>query len=356
MDLWFDRVSGTESFRVSGTEPFPGGWLFFPAQPTAGLVLAAALVLDYLLADPWGWPHPVRVMGAVIAWGQGYILKHCSTPRAQQWGGAVLTLTLVGGSYGVGWGLVAIGNAIHPWAGILVQVILMASCLGGRSLRFAALEVLDPLEKEDLPEARQRLSRYVGRDTEHLTASEILRALIETVAENTPDGATAPLFYAFLGGAPLALAYKASSTLDSMVGYRHPPFTHLGTVPARCEDGLTWLPCRLTVLTLALLSRDPWGFWQRCRQDAQADPSPNSGWSEAAFAWRLQIQLGGTNFYQGIPKVKPKLGIPARPLTPQVVRESLGLLRQVVWIWGSLMVGATLLLTVLQLMVVYFTP
>jgi adenosylcobinamide-phosphate synthase len=211
-------------------------WLFFPAQPTAPLVLAMALALDYLLADPWGWPHPVRVMGAVIAWGQGYILQHCLTPSAQRWGGAMLTLALVAGSYAAGWSLIAIAQALHPWAGILMQTVLMASCLGGRSLRFAALEVLDSLEKGDLPQARQRLSRYVGRDTEHLTEPEILRAVIETVAENTPDGATAPLFYAFLGGAPLALAYKASSTLDSMVGYRHAPFTYLGTVPARCED------------------------------------------------------------------------------------------------------------------------
>jgi adenosylcobinamide-phosphate synthase len=325
--LWFDWVNGMEFL------------LFFPAQPTAALVLAASLGLDYLLADPWGWPHPVRAMGAAIAWGQGCILRCCSTPQAQRWGGGGLTLVLVGGSYGVGWGLVTVCNGIHPWVGILAQIVLMASCLGGRSLRFAALEVLDPLEKGDLPGARQRLSRYVGRDTENLTELEILRAVIETVAENTPDGATAPLFYAFLGGAPLALAYKASSTLDSMVGYRHAPFTYLGTLPARCEDGLTWLPCRLTVLTLALLSRDPWGFWQRCHRDAKADPSPNSGWSEAAFAWRLQIQLGGTNFYQGIPKVKPKLGIPTRPLTPQMVWESVGILRQILWVWGSLMVG-----------------
>jgi adenosylcobinamide-phosphate synthase len=318
--------------------------LFFPSQPAAPLVLAAALGLDYWLADPWGWPHPVRVMGAVIAWGQSCILRRCPTPAAQRWGGAALTLALLAGSYAAGWGLIAVAQALHPWAGILMQIILMASCLGGRSLRFAALEVLDPLEKGDLPQARQRLSRYVGRDTEHLTEAEILRAVVETVAENTPDGATAPLFYAFLGGAPLALAYKASSTLDSMVGYRHAPFTYLGTVPARCEDGLTWLPCRLTVLTLALLSGDPWGFWQRCRRDGRADPSPNSGWSEAAFAWWLQIQLGGTNFYRGIPKEKPKVGIPARPLSPQVVRESLGLLRQVLGVWGSWMVGVTLVL------------
>ncbi|MEN9230475.1 MAG: adenosylcobinamide-phosphate synthase CbiB [Thermostichus sp. DG02_5_bins_236] len=322
---------------------------FFPAQETALLVLVAALGLDYLLADPWGWPHPVRVMGAVITVGQRYILNSCRTAQAQCWGGAVLTLLLVLGSYGLGGGLVAVGNWVHPGVGILVQVVLMASCLGGRSLRFAALEVLQPLQAGDLQQARQRLSRYVGRDTEHLSEPEILRAILETVAENTPDGATAPLFYAFLGGAPLALAYKAISTLDSMVGYRRAPFTHLGRVAARCEDGLTWLPCRLTVLTLALLSRDPWSFWDRCRQDARADPSPNSGWSEAAFAWRLGIQLGGTNVYQGQPIEKPKLGIPSRPLSPQVVLESLQLLRQILLIWAGGMMGVLLVLRFLAL-------
>ncbi|MGQ9836752.1 MAG: adenosylcobinamide-phosphate synthase CbiB [Cyanobacteriota bacterium] len=322
---------------------------FFPAQKTAWVVLVASLGLDYLLADPWGWPHPVRVMGVAITLGQRWILKFCRTPQAQRWGGAGLTLVLGMGSYGVGWGLIALANGIHPWAGILVETVLMASCLGGRSLRFAAVEVLDPLQRGDLKQARQRLSRYVGRDTENLSAAEILRAVLETVAENTPDGATAPLFYAFLGGAPLALLYKAVSTLDSMVGYRRAPFTHLGMVPARCEDGLTWLPCRLTVLTLALLSRDPWLFWRCCQQDAQADPSPNSGWSEAAFAWRLGIQLGGINVYQGIPVEKPKLGIPTRALSPQIVLESLGLLRQILLIWGAAMTGILLMVHLLPL-------
>ncbi len=304
-----------------------------PVGPVDLGVLWGALLLDWGLGDPWHWYHPVQGMGQIINWGQGWILKTCHTPRAQRWGGALLTLALVIGSYGYGLVWILGMTWIHPLLGLGTQIVLLASCLGARSLRWAALEVLLVLEQGDLQEARRRLSRIVGRDTDHLDEAEICRALVETVAENTPDGATAPLFYGILGGAPLALAYKAISTLDSMVGYRRAPFTYLGSVPARLEDGLTWLPCRLTVLTLALGSPDPIRFWRCCRRDAVQDPSPNSGWSEAAFAWQLGVRLGGTNVYQGVPKVKPDLGPDRAPLTPQEVRRSLIELRRVMGIW-----------------------
>jgi adenosylcobinamide-phosphate synthase len=292
-----------------------------------------ALLLDFVLADPWEWFHPVQAMGWAIAQGQTLILRYCPQPWQQQVGGAILTSILVGVSYSYAAIAIELASRWHTWAGTAVHILLLASCLGAKSLRLAALSVLAPLERGDWMEARQQLSRYVGRDTSALDEVEICRALVETVAENTPDGATAPLFYGLIGGAPLAFAYKAISTLDSMVGYRHPPFTHLGRFPARLEDALTWLPCRLTVLTLALWSDRPLLFWRRCQQDARKDPSPNSGWSEAAFAWQLGIRLGGSNVYRGIPTVKPFLGVVQRPLTSAVVLAALGWLRQVLATW-----------------------
>lgn len=309
-----------------GADPFP--WV--PVDPW---VAVGALVLDRLLADPWSWYHPVQAMGQIITWGQGWILSTCRHPWQQRWGGGILTLVLVLGSWGYGAAWITLMTWIHPGLGMLTHIVLLASCLGARGLRLAAAAVLPDLEQGDLEGARGRLARIVGRDTDRLEQTEICRALVETVAENTPDGATAPLFYGILGGAPLALAYKAISTLDSMVGYRRAPYTYLGTIPARLEDGLTWLPCRLTVLTLALWDRDPIGFWRRCGEDARQDPSPNSGWSEAAFAWRLGVRLGGINTYQGISKPKPHLGLPQRDLSPGVVRDSLRWLRRVMGVW-----------------------
>ncbi|NJK61680.1 MAG: cobalamin biosynthesis protein CobD [Synechococcaceae cyanobacterium SM2_3_1] len=302
-------------------------------QPVSLPVLMAALILDYLLADPWTWYHPVQAMGSVIHWGQIWILKIFVTPLGQRLGGGLLTLLLVLGSYGAAVVLIQGCQLIHPLLGMGMSVIILASSLGARSLHRAALEVLTFLEQGELEQARQRLSLYVGRDTEQLDQQEICRALVETVAENTPDGATAPLFYGLIGGPPLAWAYKAVSTLDSMVGYRRAPYTYLGTIPARLEDGLTWLPSRLTVITLAFWSGSPWRFWQQCRRDACADPSPNSGWSEAAFAYTLGIQLGGLNFYQSQPKEKPRLGQPLRALDPAVVQDSVALLRKIMLTW-----------------------
>jgi adenosylcobinamide-phosphate synthase len=203
-----------------------------------------------------------------------------------------------------------------------------------------------------LAEARSKLSQYVGRDTEKLTEAEILRAVLETVTENATDGVTAPLFYAIVGAflpgvgsVPLALAYKAASTLDSMVGYRVEPYTDLGWFSAKLEDVLTWLPCRLTVITLALLSGKPKEVWRLCLRDATKDPSPNSGWSECAYAAILGVQLGGTNWYQGVAKDKPLLGDPVYPITPDKIYQALQLTRYcfLIWLGVAITFGTTLL-------------
>ncbi len=273
-------------------------------------------------------------MGWLIVQGKHLILRTCQKPWQQRGAGGLLTLVLITGSAVYAWGLVYGAAQVHIALALGAEVILLASTLGARSLRRAASEVYEPLVRGDLTTARHYLARYVGRDTETLSEPEICRAVIETVAENTPDGGTAPLFYAALGGAPLAFAYKAVSTLDSMLGYRTPPFTYLGTIPAKLEDGLTWLPCRLTVLTIAILSGQPWRFWQQCRTQALQDPSPNSGWSEAAYAWYLGVQLGGENTYRGIVTTKPLLGMATQPLSAAQIVASTYLLRRVMLIWS----------------------
>jgi len=260
--------------------------------------------------------------------------------------GVGLALTTIGLSGMTGWLSFWLSDLICPALRLVTEIILLASCFAGRSLRNAAGTVLQPLLSGDLQTARTMLSRYVGRDTADLPESEILRAVLETVTENATDGVMAPLFYAILGAflpvgaVPVALAYKAASTLDSMVGYRTAPYTHLGWFSARLEDCLTWLPCRLHVLTLALLSGQPRHVLRLCQRDGVQDPSPNSGWSEAAYAAVLGVQVGGTNQYGAVVKQKPLLGEPISPITPAKIWQATRLTRYCFLIWLSLAIGA----------------
>lgn len=314
--------------------------------PSAATVLVLASGVDFGLGDPWHWPHPVQGMGWVIARYAQWVLKVFHKPWILRCLGVGLALGLVGGVGLLGWFGVVGAWHIHSGVGVGVECVLLASCLAGRSLRDAAQDVLTPLTQEDLVTARSHLSRYVGRDTEALSKCEILRAVLETVTENGVDGVMAPVFYAIVGAfllpfgsVPLALAYKAASTLDSMVGYREAPYRDLGWCSARLEDGLTWFPCRLTVLTLGLLSGQPVRVWRVCQRDAIADPSPNSGWSECVYAAILGVQVGGTNWYGGKAKSKPLLGDRHRPITPEVIDQALDLTRSCYLLWVGLSVG-----------------
>ena len=285
-----------------------------------GLVLAA-VALDLAIGDPRRLPHPVVGMGAVIArleraWNRG-------SRRARRVRGALMTALMVAGSGLLAWAAIALLAWIHPWLGWLAEGWLLASCLAIRGLRDAALAVAAPLARGDLPAARRALAMIVGRDTEALDEGEVTRGAVETVAENTVDGITAPLLFALLGGAPLAVAYKAVNTLDSMVGYRSERYLDFGRAAARLDDAANWLPARLTALTLWLgaccLARRERGLRLRgalaaTRCEAPRHPSPNSGWPEAMVANLLGVQLGGINRYRGEISERARLGTPREPL------------------------------------------
>lgn len=302
-------------------------------------ILTIAAVLDYVIGDPRSWPHPVQVMGWGIDRYTQLVLKHWQNPLGQRIAGVVLVVITLSLSGVVSWLMVAVAQWVHAGLGIAVSSILLASCLAGRSLRRAAEDVLRPLQSGDLDAARAKLSLYVGRDTKDLAEPEILRAILETVTENATDGVMAPLFWAIVGSltpvgsVPFALVYKAASTLDSMVGYRDAPYTHIGWCSARLEDILTWLPCRLMVLSLISLSAQPGRVWKICRRDAPKDPSPNAGWSECAYAAILEVQMGGTNYYRGVARPKPLLGDDNRPITPAVIRQAMNLTRVNFLLW-----------------------
>ena len=305
----------------------------------SSLILPLAALEDYLVGDPWGWLHPVQVMGWTIQKYTDTALKFCSIGWQRRIAGVFLGLGLIIGSAIAGWFIVWSFTNIYPLLGNIVAIAILASCFAGKSLRVAVQDVLEPLSEGDLSSARSRLSLYVGRDTNNLSQGEILRALLETVAENTVDGVTAPLFYAIvgsftsIGAVPLALAYKAASTLDSMVGYRSEPYNDLGWFSAQLEDRLTWIPCRLTVLTLSCFSGRPLEVLSVCRRDGVKDPSPNSGWSEAVYAAILKVQLGGKNTYRGIVKEKPLLGDALEPISLTKIEYALALTRYCFLIW-----------------------
>jgi adenosylcobinamide-phosphate synthase len=301
--------------------------------------LIIAAFWDYLLGDPRFLIHPVQVMGWIIQKYTKFTLNLHSQPWQRRLSGIVLGLSLIIGSGFIGWLIVKIAEDFNFWLGWGIEIILLASCFAGRSLRQAAEDVLQPLLSKNLTTARTKLSLYVGRDTNNLSTTEILRAVLETIGENAVDGIMAPLFYAILGvclgigGVPLALGYKAASTLDSMIGYLQEPYTDIGWFSAQLEDRLTWLPCRLTVLTLAFFSGKPRAVLAICRRDAILDPSPNSGWSECVYAAILGVQLGGVNTYKGETKVKPLLGNPDSTVTPETIEKALNLTRYCFLSW-----------------------
>ncbi len=312
-------------------------------QALDGSILILAALIDFAVGDPIKLLHPVQVIGWAIAFFRDLTITKKSpkfSPLVMKILGVLLGITLIVGSGGITWLIITLAWQLDLRLGIIISSILLASCFAGKSLKNAAQDVLVALESHNLPEARRRLSRYVGRDTENLTKPEILRAVLETITENAVDGVTAPLFYGFIGfllfswnGVSIAMAYKAASTLDSMVGYRQSPYTDLGWFSAKTEDFLTWLPCRLTVFTLGLISGKPLTVWRICQRDAIVDPSPNSGWSQCIYAAILEVQMGGENQYQGQYKFKPLLGDNIDLITANKVKEALNLTRICCLLW-----------------------
>jgi adenosylcobinamide-phosphate synthase len=306
--------------------------------------LIIAAYLDYLIGDPWGWLHPVQVMGWIIDRFTKVTLKYCDRSYLRRIAGVVLFWILILGTGGISWLIIYACEWVHQWLSVGVQSIALASCFAGRSLRQAADDVLSVVDPEDLSLARSKLSMYVGRDTDKLSIAEIDRAIFETITENAIDGVMAPLFYSIVGlfiptvgAVPLAMAYKAASTLDSMVGYRREPYADLGWFSAKAEDLLTWLPCRLSVLTLSIISGKPLTVWQLCLRDADRDPSPNSGWSECAYAAALGVQVGGINYYKGQVQQKPLLGDDLQPITADIIQQALKLTRYNFLLWLGLL-------------------
>ena len=286
-------------------------------------VLLPAVVLDLLLGDPHWMPHPVRWMGRTISALERLLRRlFPKTPAGERGAGILLVLALPalfgGGSALILWGL----GRLNPWISWAVQLWFTYHLLAARSLQTESMAVYYPLKAHELEGARQAVSRIVGRDTQALDETGVAKAAVETVAENTCDGVTAPLIFLFLGGLPAGMAYKAVSTLDSMVGYKNDKYRWFGWASARLDDLLNFIPARLSGLFLclgaALLPGCSGGrAWTVFWRDRRKHASPNSAHTEAACAGALEVQLAGDASYFGKLVHKPTLGDPIRPVEPE---------------------------------------
>jgi adenosylcobinamide-phosphate synthase len=291
------------------------------------IIILAAVILDVVIGDPRWMPHPVVYIGRLIRGGEALIRGRTSSARGLKLGGVLLTLAVAVGTYVLFAALLWLAYKINPWLGWVLSVYFMSQTLAVNSLYKHAVAAAVPLARGDLPQARLALAMMVGRDTATLDESEIVRGVVETVAENTVDGITAPLFYGFLGGPPLAMAYKAINTLDSMIGYKDERYQDLGWAGARLDDVANYIPARLTgLLYLGLAPLTPGGLryvWRTMRRDAGRHPSPNSGIPEAAVAGALEVQLGGVNYYRGVASWRATMGEKKRILEIKHIYQGL---------------------------------
>ena len=307
--------------------------------------LLVAFLADLAFGDPPLLPHPVRLFGLFISQGERLMRRMARSNRALFCGGAVLVLTLTCAVFLGAWLLIRLLRHASPTAGTLAALYLAYSTLSIRGLDDAGTTVVTHLRNSDLGRARSSLAMIVGRDTETLSEPDILRAVTETMAENCSDGVVAPLFYLSLGGVPAALTYKVINTLDSMIGYRNDRYLYFGKFAARLDDVANFVPARLTALLVTLsavcLRLHGLDALRVTRRDAQLQPSPNSGYPEAAFAGALGIRLGGLNFYRGQPSEKAYLGEARRPLSVDLFPE----VRRLFYATSSAMLAVSLLIS-----------
>lgn len=281
------------------------------------LILCAAVcgfALDMLLGDPARIPHPVVFMGRCVTHAETFLRARLpKTPRGELLGGAILAASLPLLTFSATLGLCRLAARTHPAAGFALQALWAWQCVAVRGLADAARAVY---AARDLPGARAAVSRIVGRDTARLDESGVIRAAVESVAENFSDGVAAPLLCFFLGGAPLAMAYKAVNTMDSMIGYKNARYLYFGRAAAKLDDAANYVPSRVAALFLilaaAVTGQDARNAFRIWRRDRRNHASPNAGQTESVCAGALGIRLGGAAWYFGEYRDKPHIGDAAR--------------------------------------------
>jgi len=294
-------------------------------------IVLAAMALDLLIGDPRRLPHPVVIIGKWTALLERLLRNPQAPPGRLKASGCALVPAVTIPAFALTAALCWLAGLISPWLGYAAQAWLISTTIAVKGLKDAALDVFGRLACGDLTEARRRVGFIVGRDTAHLDEGEVSRAAVETVAENTVDAIAAPLFFALLGAAPLAMLYRAANTLDSMVGYKNEKYRDFGWASARFDDLLNWIPARIGGMLLvwsALVTKgaSAGAAWRAVRAFARLHPSPNAGIPEAAAAGALGIRLGGLNYYGGVPSERARLGWPNRAIEAEDIRRAVRLM------------------------------
>ncbi len=309
------------------------------------LALLLGFGLDLLLGDPHGWPHLVRFYGKVIE-----VLEKLFYPMTnKRLGGLLLVLGTLALGAGVPAAVLYLAWRLSPWCYAAVGAILSWQCLAARSLQAESLRVYDALKTGTLADAQKAVGMIVGRDTAVLDESGVIRAAVETVAENTSDGEVAPLFCMMLLGPFGGCLYKAVNTMDSMVGYRNARYERFGTCAARLDDVMNYIPARLSALLMiaaaGICRADVKNAWRIWRRDRRKHASPNSAQTESVMAGALRVRLAGDAVYGGVVHKKPYIGDDLRPIEAEDIPRSHALL------WGT--AWLMLLLTLLERMCLY---
>ena len=314
------------------------------------LALLLGFCLDLLLGDPPRAPHPVRVIGALIAALEKGLRKlFPKSPGGELAGGIVLVILVLAISTAAAWAVLWLCGLVSVWLSLAVQTLLSYQLLATRSLRDESTKVYRALRDGTLEEARKAVSMIVGRDTERLDEAGVAKAAVETVAENASDGVIAPLLFLAIGGAPLGVLYKSINTMDSMVGYKNDRYLYFGRAAARLDDLVNLIPARLAGVLMCLAAR-PAGFdgknaWKIFLRDRKQHKSPNSAHTEAAAAGALDIQLAGSNYYFGKLVEKPTIGDPLRPVEPADILRCNRLMYATAFLAMVLFCGVPLLLS-----------
>ena len=285
--------------------------------------ILAAYLLDLIFGDPPSFPHPVK--------GIGWLIKKLEGPfrsiiKNERIAGTFFACVIIIPIWLITFVLTQATYFFNNYFGVVISIIIIYTSLSVKDLGIESLAVFDALKEGDMNRARISLSKIVGRDTANLDEREIIRATVETVAEKIVDGIISPLFYAFLGGASFAMAYKAINTLDSMVGYKNERYINFGWAAAKIDDVANFIPARLSVIFLILASLisgyNPIKTWNMTIRDGGKNPSPNSGLPEAAIAGALGVRLGGLNYYDSTAVQKSYIGDDINPLDKSHIKEA----------------------------------
>ncbi len=304
-------------------------------------------LIDILIGDPPRLPHPVVLIGKSIARLESAARKLFHSPAGLKAAGVILAAVVAGGSFAVTALLLYALREVNQLLFLLAGAWLVSTTIATKGLAVAAREIKQLLADGDLPGARRQVGMIVGRDTADMDGRDVTRATVETVAENFVDAVAAPLFYAFLGGPALAMAYRAINTLDSMLGYKNEKYLHLGWASARLDDLAGYVPARLAGGVLLFAAWFSNRNWRRARQtwrrDAAGHPSPNSGIPESVMAGTLGIRLGGRNVYGGVVSHRAFMGEPCEELRPDHITQAVDMLYQgalAAVLWGAVFVLA----------------